>query len=134
MKSNNIYFGFISLIIALVFSVNSYCSSGSEKDKVKVIIDFGNEKIIEKEISWKADMTALTALLYVADVSTHPIGEYVFVSSINNVQNIRGVKAWYYEVNGESPKVLAINNKINSSDTVSWIYKKDVCSNTVDNK
>jgi hypothetical protein len=77
-------------------------------------------------------LSALEALQFTSVVETHPVGKHVFVSSIDSIRNIRGVKAWYYKVNGESPGVLAINNQVYSGDTVQWIYKEDVCSKTVD--
>lgn len=101
----------------------------------KVIIDFGGEKQQkETDIETTRQLTALEALQYASIVETHPVGKHVFVSSIDSIQTIRGVKAWYYKVNGESPGILAINNKINNGDTLRWIYKTDVCSRTVDDR
>lgn len=102
---------------------------------VKLIVDYGDSKEnLEKDITVQRQLTALEALQHASNVETHPVGKHVFVRSIDNVETIRGVKAWYYKVNGESPGLLAINNKLNDGDTICWIYKKDVCSHTVDNK
>lgn len=109
-------------------------NSGSSDFTAKVIVDFGGERSLkETNIKVNRQLTALEALQYAAVVETHTVGEYVFVSSVDSVQSIRGKKAWYYKVNGESPKVLAINNHLSDGDTLLWIYKTDVCSPTVDN-
>lgn len=83
-------------------------------------------------IPWYDGITALTALQYSSIVETKPVGKYLFVTAIDNVHGIRGVKAWYYKVNGKSPKNLAVNNYVSPNDTIRWIYKKDVCSATID--
>ena len=127
------------LYIVLVLSILSCTTetkntSVSTNFSVKLIVDYGESKeIFEKEVTSQRQLTALEALQYVSVVETHPVGKHVFVSSIDSVQAIRGVKAWYYKVNGKSPRILAINNKINNGDTIRWIYKEDVCSHTVDN-
>ena len=54
------------------------------------------------------------------------------VTTINNAKGKRGEKGWYYKVNGESPGVIAINKMVNPGDTITWIYKNDICSATVD--
>ncbi|MEA3317240.1 MAG: DUF4430 domain-containing protein [Bacteroidota bacterium] len=110
-------------------------TSDNNNFTVKLIVDYGDSKVnLEKNITTQRQLTTLEALQYASIVETHPVGKHVFVSSIDSVQTIRGVKAWYYKVNGESPEVLSINNKINNGDTIRWLYKKDVCSHTIDNK
>lgn len=100
-----------------------------------LMVDYGESKEnFIKDISLQRQLTALEALQYVSVVETHPVGKHVFVSSIDSVKTIKGIKAWYYKVNGVSPGVLAINNKIDNGDTIRWIYKEDVCSHTVDNQ
>jgi hypothetical protein len=79
-------------------------------------------------------LTALEVLQYAAVIETHPVGHYVFVTSIDGVHGERGLTAWYYKVNGQSTKTLAINNVLKSGDVMEWDYQKDVCSCTVDNK
>jgi len=37
-------------------------------------------------------------------------------------------------VNGEPAEKLAIHNQLKPGDRVRWIYKKDVCSQKVDNQ
>lgn len=101
--------------------------------KVTVVIDYGEVKPQEtKTVEWSEGMTALTALQHCADVETHPVQEYVFVRSINGVQLTRGEMAWYYQVNGERSTVLALKKMVKDGDTVTWMYKKDVCSPKVD--
>lgn len=122
------------VILAFIFALLS-CTSTKEECKAEIItveINFDNVKAFKtKTISWKHDLTALEALQFVTSVETHSVGEYVFVSAIDSVRGIRGEKAWYYKVNGESPGKLAINNIVNLGDTITWIYKEDVCSKTV---
>ena len=103
--------------------------------KVTVNIDFGGNKPNESfQAEWYEGMTAMTALQSGADVASHPIKTYIFVNTINGVKTERGAKAWYYEVNGKSTGRIAFRYTVNPSDTITWIYKKDVCSNTVDKK
>ncbi len=125
---------FYTSLLLLLFACNTHQKNSLEikEFSVKVIVDYGESKEAkEQTIVTKRQITALEALQYVSIVETHPVGEHVFVSSIDSVHTIKGVKAWYYKVNGESPEILAINNTINNGDTLKWIYKKDVCSSTV---
>lgn len=128
MKTNNILY----ILLALsMFSCNMETKETPDNTEffVKLIVDYGDSKEnFEKDITSQRQLTALEALQYASVVETHPVGKHVFVSSIDSVQTIIGVKAWYYKVNGASPGVLAINNKINNGDTIRWIYKEDVCS------
>ncbi len=133
MKIKNIFhIGFLLFVISCSVETNN--TSDNTEFNVKLIVDYGNSKEkVEKDIVSHRQLTALEALQYAAVVETHPVGKHVFVSAIDSVKTIRGVNAWYYMVNGESQGVLAINNKINNGDTIRWMYKKDVCSHTVDN-
>ncbi len=107
----------------------------TNQTKVTVELNFGGDKEIRKvEVPWEKGMTVLEALEHAANVSTHPVGNYVFVVSVDGVEGERGVMAWYYKVNGEHPKELAITNKVKAGDTITWLYTKDVCSATVDCK
>ncbi len=54
--------------------------------------------------------------------------KYVFVTAIDSVENIPGEEVWYYTINGKSAKKLAINKIVSPCDTISCIYKTDVCS------
>jgi hypothetical protein len=134
MKNKNILFTGIVLVL-FACNTNPKAFIKSKNFSAEVIIDYGESKPLkEKTIIVNRPLTALEALQYTSNVETHPVGEYVFVCSIDSIRNIRGVKAWYYKINGESPGILAINNTINNGDTLKWIYKTDVCSHTVDNK
>lgn len=118
------------MFLSLLFT-GSYAQSSYEMD-VTVKIDFGGAKA-EKNVKIKSvhKLTALEALQYAAEVHTHPKGDYVFVSSVDGVKGERGKKVWYYEINGESPGKLAIKNELSKGDEVRWIYKKDVCSQKI---
>jgi hypothetical protein len=134
MKIKNIIYFFFAVSL---FSCNVETKETPEDTEfmVKLIVDYGDSKEdFEKDITSQRQLTALEALQYASLVETRPVGKHIFVSSIDSIKSIRGVKAWYYKVNGASPGVLAINNKICNGDTVLWIYKEDVCSHTVDNK
>ncbi|HOO85221.1 MAG TPA: DUF4430 domain-containing protein [Prolixibacteraceae bacterium] len=120
----------VALIVML--HLNIYAIN---KDSINVYIDFGGEsENIEKTVNFESDITALVALLHVATVQTHPINDFVFVDEINGVENIKGKNAWYFTVNGKPAKTLAINCNLAKGDVVKWIYKKDVCSKTIETK
>lgn len=119
----------ITFIVFTIFSFSLYAQNLT----IKVEIDFGKGKeLITKEVSKEQNITALEALLMASTIETHPVNSYVFVTSVNGVKAERGKTAQYYKVNGESPKVLAINNDLKDGDVVRWILKEDVCSKTVD--
>lgn len=108
------------------------CSSKSATT-VSVNINYGETKASRTiELPLQSGETALEILQRAATVETHPVGKHVFVTAIDGVKGERGVTAWYYKVNGESPKKLAISNVINGSCTIEWLYQKDRCSATVD--
>lgn len=110
-------------------------SIASNRKEVRVMVDFnGANYNIEKQIPFDNGLSALEALMYVAKIQTHPIDSYVFVDEINNIVNIKGKNAWYFTVNGKPSKTLAINCNLEAGDVVKWIYKKDVCSKTIENK
>jgi hypothetical protein len=111
------------------------CQTKNEDMKILVEINYGT-KIEKSEVTLNGNksVSALEATLHAAKVETHPVGQYVFVVSINDVAGVRGVNAWYYEINGKPANVLAINYEIKSGDRITWIYRKDVCSALVDKK
>lgn len=110
-------------------------STFAEKGKtVTIEINYGEQKVAETiEVACDGKMTALEALQHAADVKTHPVNQYIFVIAIDGVEATRGDMAWYYTVNGETPK-LAYQQPVKAGDTISWRYVKDVCSCTVDKK
>ncbi len=127
----------IKLLIISISVLIITCSSpevfAQKTEYVTVEINYGDKKESKKKkVEWKEGMTALEALQYSSVVTTHPVEIFVFVSSIDGVEGKRGVAAWYYKVNGESAEELAINTKLKAGDVTTWIYKKDVCSGTVD--
>lgn len=94
-----------------------------------IVVQWGDSSHVNNStVKWNNGMTALSALQSVANVETHPVGLHIFVISINDIKSKRGETAWYYKINGKSPKVLAFKNYIEANDTVSWIFKKDICS------
>ena len=105
---------------------------GANNSLLTIEIDYGanNQRTISTE--WEAGLTALEALQHVATVETHPVGQYVFVTTIDSVKGVRGSTAWYYTINGEPTKKLAINKTVSPADTIRWIYKTDVCSGSVE--
>ena len=120
-----------SVMLMLTISVTAVAGKARF---VTVEINYGEQKKTETiQVECQDKMTALEALQYAADVKTHPVSRYVFVTGINGVNGVRGEKAWYYTVNGEKPQ-LAINQPVKAGDVISWRYVKDVCSCTVDKK
>lgn len=124
------------LLIFLTFScLNSFSSNkGKEEQSKQVIveIDFGGKQDNQQiAVVWEKGITALEALQKAADVKTHPVGQHVFVTTIGQVEAKRGDMAWYYCINGQAPKKLAISQIIKAGDTISWRYVKDVCSGKV---
>ncbi len=120
-------------LIAFVLFTTLSCGLSAQKLTIQVEIDYGKgKKVTAKEISKEKNITALEALQLASTVETHAVGSHVFVTSINGVKSKRGKTAWYYKVNGKSPKVLAINNELKNEDVIRWIFKEDVCSKTVD--
>jgi hypothetical protein len=107
----------------------------AKSNKITVQVNFNDEAInIEQTVDFKDNITALEALQYVAKVQTHPVDNYVFVDAINKIYNIKGKNAWYFSVNDKPAKTLAINCNLAKGDVVKWIYKKDVCSKTIETK
>jgi hypothetical protein len=125
---------FISLLIGLMSYTGQAKENEDESKKTIVVeIDFGNQqKIKQVSLTWDKSITALEALQKAAEVRTHPVGQYVFVTEIDQVHAERGKMAWYYKINRKSPKQLAIYQLINQGDTIRWRFVKDVCSEKVD--
>ena len=106
--------------------------NGDSKNIV-VEIDYGDVRLPRTvEVSWVKGRSALEVLQTVATVETHPVGQYVFVVSIDGVKGKRGETAWYYTVDGESADKLAYSNVLDDTKRIKWVYKKDVCSGKVD--
>ncbi len=120
----------LSIFALIIFSVNIF-----SQQKVTVTLDYGKEKKTEThQVDWSEGMTVMTALQKCATISTYPVKDYVFVTTINKVANVRGQKAWYYTVNDEQTGKLAYLMIVKPNDAIRWVYKKDVCSATVDKK
>lgn len=128
------YFFVLIILAVLSAGIKVSAQSDSLKNTVTVKIDYGKEKKSKvQSIKMKENVTALEALQYVAEVHTHPAGKYVFVDAIDGVRGVREKKGWYYKINGKSADKLAIHKRLSDGDHVTWIYKKDVCSQKVTN-
>lgn len=133
---------FIAVVILCISSVTilELCAENEipyvndDSKNIVVEIDYGNVRPSRTvEVPWVKDRTVLEALQTVATVETHPVGQYVFVISIDGVEGKRGEMAWYYVVDGKSVDELAYSNVLdNSVDHIKWVYKKDTCSGKVD--
>ncbi|HNX56563.1 MAG TPA: DUF4430 domain-containing protein [Prolixibacteraceae bacterium] len=120
------------IIFAIAFVGQAKEKKPSAPKPIIVEIDFGNGHEVKRvDVACNKTITALEALQKAADVKTHPVGSYVFVTSIDEVAAERGKMAWYYKVNGKKPK-LAIEQPVKPGDTVSWRFVEDVCSKKVD--
>lgn len=121
------------IVILILFTLITFsmCKNKNiERAPLTIEINYGeNSRTINTP--WEEGLTALEALQHVATIETHPVNEYVFVTSIDSVKGIRGIKGWYYKVNSKSPEKLAINQLVNAGDTITWIFKEDVCSGKV---
>ena len=116
-----------SFLIVFFIGINQVEAKGT--DDVTVEIDFGDKATKQSHlVNWEKDLSALEALMHVTEVSTHAVGQYVFVKSIDKVEGIPTKHVWYYKINGKSPGKLAISQKLKKGDVVTWIYKQDVCS------
>ena len=116
-------------------ATHSNCMTNSKDSEISVTVEINyGEQRTQRDtvIKAHAGITALEALQYASSVETHPKGGHVFVASVDSVRGERGVKAWYYTVNRQSTKKLAINQPLQDGDVVTWIYKTDVCSCKVD--
>lgn len=111
----------------------SLCVGAASKNIV-VEIDYGEVRPFRTvEVPRIKSRTALEVLQAVAEVKTHPVGQYVFVISIDGVDGKRGEMAWYYTIDGESADKLAYSNILDdNAGRIRWVYKKDVCSAKVD--
>jgi predicted nuclease with RNAse H fold len=102
-------------------------------EKIVVEIDYGDvQPPRTAEVLSMKGKTVLEVLQAAAVVETHPVGQYVFVTSIDGVAGKRGETAWYYTIDGNSAKELAFSKTLKGNERVKWIYKKDVCSWKVD--
>lgn len=117
----------IFLLIITGFSVTS--ATAARNKKVTIEINFNGEKeSLKIETDWQKGLSALEALQFVAEVKTHPVQQFVFVTEINGVEGVPNQSVWYYKINGQPAKKLAIWQPLKKADVVTWIYKKDVCS------
>ena len=123
----------ISRISAVFICLTVFCATVYASEKMKVGIDYGGtHETRVAETQWTEGVTALEVLESVAQVETHQVKDYIFVTSIDGVKGKRGEMAWYYEINGERADKLAFRRVLDKNDRTKWLYKKDVCSPKVD--
>lgn len=109
------------------------CAVACAGEHINVGIDYsGVHETREAETLWTEGVTALDVLQSVAQVETHQVNDYIFVTSIDGVKGMRGGMAWYYEVNGKRADKLAYVRVLNKNDSTRWIYTQDVCSPKID--
>lgn len=126
---------FIKIMCLATILLLSLTSLAGNNKSVTVELKFnGADEDITAVVDFEKGLSALEALLYVTDVRTHTAGGHVFVAQIKEAKNVKSQKAWYYTINNEFAKELAIKQKLKAGDVVTWIYKQDVCSKTVDGK
>lgn len=123
----------IKIIFVSLFIISGITTLAGKPFTVTVNIEFnGEQKNISENVVNEKELSALEALMYVATIQTHPAGGYVFVDIINGIENIRGKNAWYFNVNGTPSDKLAIDKELKNGDVITWIYKQDVCSKTIE--
>ncbi|NOU16962.1 MAG: DUF4430 domain-containing protein [Bacteroidales bacterium] len=126
--------GFLGgIFIMLIFSTCNSKKTDNVNAPVTIEINYG-EKMRTVNTPCEVGLTCLEALQHVAIVETHPVNEYVFVTTIDSLKGVPGIKGWYYKVNRKPSNKLSINQVVYPGDTITWVYKDDVCSRTVNNK
>lgn len=118
-----------TVILFVLFFCFAQVTTAGNKNKVTVEINSNDKNpLLKIETNWEEGLTALEALQFVAEVKTHPAAKYVFVAAINGVEGEPNKGVWYYEINGQPAKKIAINQPLQKGDVVTWIFKQDVCS------
>lgn len=118
---------------SLAFTLEAWAKNqGSDinSKNIAVVIDYGNVQASRTiEVPSLKGRTILELLQTIAEVKTHPVGQNVFVTSIDGVEGKRGEMAWYYTVDDKSPGKLAYSKILDGTERIiKWAYKKDVCS------
>ncbi|MDP4203696.1 MAG: DUF4430 domain-containing protein [Bacteroidota bacterium] len=133
MKAKLYILFFLLLVMpAVLFAGNK--KTEEVKKEITVEVDYGKAQAPKTvKVAWFSGIAVLGALQEAAETETHPVGSYVFVTAIDQIRGERGKMAWYYRINGETPKKLALYQMLKPGDTVSWRYVEDVCSWKVDN-
>ena len=117
------------------WTLNQISIGNDQENSILVEIDYGKTMASRKiEVPFAEGRTILEVLQTVAKVETHPVGKYVIVTAIDGVEGKRGQMAWYYKVDGKSPDKIAYSKPAFNIKHVTWSYKEDVCSRTVDSK
>jgi hypothetical protein len=125
----------LSTVTFVAWAENQGASVNEGSKKVVVEIDYDSVRPSRTvEVSFIKGKTVLEILQTVATVETHPVGQYVFVTSIDGIEGKRGKMAWYYTIDGKSPRELAYSKIVDGAQHIKWTYMKDVCSEKVDGK
>lgn len=136
----------VSIIAVVIFCISSAVALEARDENQGVYINENNKKIIVEidygnirpsrtaEVPSVKGKTVLEVLQTVAIVETHPVGQYVFVTSIDGVHGERGGMAWYYTVDDKLPGELTYSKVLDGAERVKWSYRKDVCSWKVDGR
>lgn len=100
---------------------------------VFVEVQYAKDSVTFTQTPWKKGLSCLEALQQVSIVETRPSGKYVFVTKIDTFKGTRGNTVWYYKLNGKSGNLLATNQNTKAGDTITWVYKQDICSTKAGN-
>lgn len=124
------------LVVLVAVGLNSNQAVALTAKQINVIIDYGNGQPSRTVAAAVAPgQTVLGVLQTVATVETHPVDQHVFVAAIDGVQGKRGEMAWYYTIDGNKADQLAVAKVVaDNTAQITWTYRKDVCSCTVDKK
>lgn len=97
--------------------------SEPQDQTVTVGIDFGARRYYEtKTVSWKEGMTVLNALQSAIRLETRPMGDDIYVTSIDGVAERKDEKGWLFDVNGKMGDTFANKTPLNPGDYVRWNY------------
>lgn len=126
----------VAALCILAAALSKLWANNQSPKNIIVEINYGDAQPARTvETPLAEDRSILEILQAVAVVETHPVGGYVFVTSIDGVKGRRGEMAWYYAVDGKSADKLAYSNIPDSNVRyIQWTYKKDTCSEKADGK
>jgi len=123
----------ILFIILMGCTLSVFASEGANKE-LTIEVQYGDQKPARTiEYHYVSGSTALEALQSVAEVETAFAGpENRVVTAIDGVRGERGVNGWYYQLDGENARQMADSQTLDGHRSMTWRYKTDICSKTVD--
>lgn len=99
------------------------------KEKVSLIIDYGEGEVDSFQSDFKEEMTAFDLLKEKTDESglalktkTYDIG--IFIEAIGDKENGQDGKYWLYYINEEMPMVSADNQELKPGDKVEFKFEQ----------